>query len=71
MVQINFRSSDSVGSIILPDVKSKPQPLILKLRCESGKEAEGMRQVIIETLREFRYKRENWSFRIEENKGKK
>lgn len=41
-----------------------PATLILRLKCLSKKDAAGMRQILIETLKEFSYKRRDCEFKI-------
>ena len=49
----------------LQDPKGKPTTLKLELKCENSRTAKGMRQIIGEVLREYKYKRKDYIFELE------
>lgn len=49
-------------AIIQP--QRNPKTLTLKLKCESSKDASGLRMILAEVLREYKYKKKDFEFKI-------
>lgn len=46
-------------------IPAKPKKLILELKCESTRHAQGMRMILKEVLSEYGYYKKDWKFEVE------
>lgn len=51
-------------NIAITQPRRNSKTLTLKLRCKSGQDARGLRMILAEVLRDYKYKQRDWKFII-------